>query len=363
MALDELLEKVNADKVSRRTILKAGAAVGIGLAGATLAGCTSPTPTPSASVTPTPAATGIKTIADLRGKKIALPSIGSIQDILLREQIKKAGLNYDADFTITAPMAGGDMITAMTTGALDAALMWEPFVTMAEQQGVADVLLWSEDMMPGHPCDTIATTTKFMQDYPDSLKAFLLAHQDGVNYIKDSFDDAAAIVGSSEWLNSGPEVEKVALTHMEFMTVPSESFMAGAETFAREMKTLGKLKNDHTRSDIFDLTLVNKMNEATTGTPKVKDTVKVGWMPTDHHAPAFIAKTKGFFDQHNIKVEMVKFTAGPQIMTALVGGQIDIGMAGVPPVLSAIDNDPTIKIAGAVHTNGSALFYRKGLTP
>ena len=129
------------------------------------------------------------------------------------------------------------------------------------------------------------------------------------------------------------------------------------------MKTLGKLKNDHTRSDIFDLSIVNKMTEATSGTPKVKDTVKVGWMPTDHHAPAFIASTKKYFDDRNVKVEFVKFTAGPQIMAQVVAGTIDIGMAGVPPVLAAIDNDSTIKIVGAVHTNGSALFYKKGLTP
>ena len=307
-------------------------------------------------------ATGIRTIADLKGKKIALPSIGSIQDILLREQIKKAGLNYDTDFTIQAPMTGGDMVTALGSGAIDAAMMWEPFVTMAQQQGVADVLLWSEDMMPGHPCDTIATTTGFIEKYPDSLKAFLLAHQDGVNYIGSNFDDAAAIAGSSEWLNSGTAVEKVALRHMEFMTVPSESFIAGAETFAREMKTLGKLKKDHTRSDIFDLTIVNKMSEPVPASPKVKDTVKVGWMPTDHHAPAFIASTKKYFENRNIKVELIKFTAGPQIMTQVVAGTLDIGMAGVPPVLSAIDNDPTIKIVGAVHTNGTGLFYRKGLS-
>jgi ABC-type nitrate/sulfonate/bicarbonate transport system substrate-binding protein len=362
MALDEFIEKIKEDRISRRGILKAGAAVGIGLAGATLAGCTSPTPTPSASVTPGPA--GITTIADLKGKNIAVPSRGSIQDILLRQQIKNAGLDYEKDFSIKTPMAGGDMITAMTSGTVDAALMWEPFVTMAEQQGVADVLLWSEDMMPGHPCDTIATTTAFIRDYPDSLKAFFLAHQDGVDYIKNSFDDAAAIVGSKDWLNSGTDVEKVALTHMEFMTVPTESFIAGAETFATEMRSLGGiLTKDHTRSDMFDLSIVNKMNEATTGTPRVKDTVKVGWMPSDHHAPAFIASTKKFFEARNIKVEMVKFTAGPAVMTALVSGAIDIGMAGVPPVLSAIDKDETIKIAGAVHTNGSALFYKKGLTP
>jgi ABC-type nitrate/sulfonate/bicarbonate transport system substrate-binding protein len=361
MAFDELFKKINEDKISRRTILKAGAAAGIGLAGATLAGCTSPTPTPSASVTPTPA--GIKSVADLKGKKIALPSIGSIQDIMLRQQLKIAGLDYDRDVTIQAPMTGGDMITAMGNGAIDAAMMWEPFVTMAQQQGVADVLLWSEDMMPGHPCDTIATTTGFIQNYPDSLKAFFLAHQEGVEFLKTSFDEAASIVGGSDWLNSGKAVEEVALTHMNFMTVPDDDFITGTELFASEMKGLGKLKNDHTKADIFDLSVVNQMTAAPASPPKVKDVVKVGWMPTDHHAPAFIAKTKGFFDKHNINVEFVKFTAGPQIMAQVVAGTLDIGMAGVPPVLSAIDNDATVKIVGAVHTNGTGLFYRKGLTP
>jgi NitT/TauT family transport system substrate-binding protein len=114
-------------------------------------------------------------------------------------------------------------------------------------------------MMPGHPCDTIATTTVFMQNYPDSLKRFLLAHQEGVEFIRTNFDEASTIVGSSEWLNSGKAVEDVALKHMTFMTKPDEQFIAGTEAFATDMKTLGKLKNDHTRSDVYDLTIVNQV--------------------------------------------------------------------------------------------------------
>jgi ABC-type nitrate/sulfonate/bicarbonate transport system substrate-binding protein len=357
MAFDELMEKINTGKISRRTVLKAGAVAGIGLAGASLAGCTSPTPTP------TPGATGIKTVADLKGKKIAVPSVGSIQDIMLRQQLKNAGIDYDKDVTIQAPMAGGDMITAMDNAATDAAIMWEPFVTMAVQQDVADVLLWSEDMMPGHPCCSIATSTNVIQNYPDMLKAFFLAHQEGVEFIDTDFNEAAEIVGSSDWLNSGKTVEEVALKHMTFMTVPDEGYIAGSETFAREMKALGKLKNDHTRTDMFDLSVVSQMNEAPSGTPKTKSVVKVGWMPSDHQAPAFIAKTKGFFENHGLNVEFEKFIAGPQMMAGLVSGALDIAMAGVPPVLAAIDNDPTVKIVGAIHTNGTGLFYRKGLTP
>ncbi|WP_424357931.1 ABC transporter substrate-binding protein [Methanocella sp. MCL-LM] len=348
MALDELFDKIQEEKTSRRNVLKMGIGAGIAvIGGASLAGCTTPTPTATAGakvkdlvkigwmptdhhapafiastkkffenrkinvefikftagpqimqqvvagtidigmagVPPVLAAMdadptikivgavhnngsalffkkglGIKSVADLKGKKIALPSVGSIQDILLRNELAKAGLDYEKDVTIQAPMAGGDMIKSLgTDGGVDAALMWEPFATMAVQQGAAEVLLWSEDMMAGHPCDTITTSTGFIQSYPDSLKAFLLAHQDGVEFIKTNFEEAAEIVGGSEWLNSGKTVELDALKHMTFMTKPDETFIAGAETFATEMKALGKLKKDHTRADIFDLSIVNSI--------------------------------------------------------------------------------------------------------
>lgn len=58
MAIDDIFEKINNDKVSRRTVLKAGVAAGIGLAGASIAGCTSPSPT--VSVTPTAAPLKVK---------------------------------------------------------------------------------------------------------------------------------------------------------------------------------------------------------------------------------------------------------------------------------------------------------------
>lgn len=353
MALDELFDRINDEKISRRSVLKIGIGTGIAIAGAGIAGCTTPTPTPggNATVSPTSApkvkdivkvgwmptdhhapafiastrnffqqnninvefikftagpqimaqvvagtidigmagvppvlsaldsdstikivgaihnngsglfvkkGSGITSVAGLKGKTIAVPSIGSIQDIMLREQLKKAGVSYENDVSIKGPMPGGDMITAMSTGTIDAAIMWEPFVTMAVQQNVAEVLLWSEDMRPGHPCDTITTTTVFMEKYPDSLKAFFRAHQQGVDFIRTNFDEAATIVGSDQWLKSGKAVEEVALKHMTFMTKPDEAFIAGAESFAAEMKNLGKLTKDHNRADIFDLTLVNQ---------------------------------------------------------------------------------------------------------
>lgn len=349
MALDNVIDQINREKISRRGLLKVGAAAGIGIAGASIAGCIgdggNATATPTAAplktkdvinvgylptdhdaplfvaktkgyfekygvnvnltkfgagpdimaqmasgtidvgiagVPPviiyidkdTPAkivaavhnngsgifvrkGSGIKTVADLKGKKVATPGPGSIQDIMLRKLYADNGIDYSKE-TISK-VAAGQMLGAMSSGNIDAAIAWEPFVTMSEMQGIGEVLLRSEDIRPGHPCDTVVASADMISKYTDSLKAFLKAHRDAVEFIKTNPDEAAEIVGSKEWLDTGADVEKAALPHMTFMVVPDEAYIAGTETFAHELKALEITRKDYTRDDLFDLSLINEL--------------------------------------------------------------------------------------------------------
>jgi len=200
----------------------------------------------------------IDTIAKLKGKKIAIPLAGSIQDVMVRILLKRNSLDYDRDVTVTTVPAS-NMLQSLESGAVDAYLAWEPFITQAEQQNVGQVLVRFEEVMPNHPCDTIVTTTKMINDYPDTVKAFLRAHREAVDYIKANKEDAAELVGSQKWTKVGKAVELDAMEHMTFMYTPDADFIAGSETFAQEMKALGLISKDITRSDIFDLTLLNQI--------------------------------------------------------------------------------------------------------
>jgi NitT/TauT family transport system substrate-binding protein len=358
MALDELIENVKEDRISRRGVIKIGIGLGIGIAGASLAGCTSPTPTatPLPTVTPTPAPvlksssgvgylpsdhhaafmianykgtdgksqsifekhgltvagtsintgpailqqlaggqidiglagvvptisaidndatikivaavqsngsgiivgkdSGITKIADLKGKKIAIPSKGSIQDVMLRELFKKNNISYDNDVTISA-VTVGNQIGAITAGSIDAAITWEPFVSTAVVNNAANVLARSEDIWPNHPCCCINTTTKMINDYPDTLEAFFLAIKEANDFIKSNIADAVKIVAASIPGDS-EAIETMAMPFVSFIVKPDETYISGTETYATTMKSLDLIKKDHTRSDLFDLTLVNK---------------------------------------------------------------------------------------------------------
>ncbi|MCD1295909.1 ABC transporter substrate-binding protein [Methanocella sp. CWC-04] len=350
MANNDLIDQISSGKISRRTLLKAGAVAGIGLAGVSFAGCTDNGG--NATVTPTgaplqtkdlvrvgylpsdhdapffiaetkgyfdkyginvegqkfsagpdimkqisagnldmavvgappvisyldkdPAARiiapthsegsglivkkglGITSVAGLKGKKIAIPGPGSIQDVMLRKLLADNGISYDKDVNVVT-IPAGQMVDTMANGNIDAAIIWEPFVTMAVLNDVGEILLLSKDIMPGHPCCVVIASNEMIQKYPDSVRAYLKAHKDAVEFINANLNESAAIVASSEWLNIDPAIEVESLPHMTFMYKFDEDYIAGTESFARELKNMGKVNNDLTRNELFDLTFVNEL--------------------------------------------------------------------------------------------------------
>jgi NitT/TauT family transport system substrate-binding protein len=53
-------------------------------------------------------------------------------------------------------------------------------------------------------------------------------------------------------------------------------------------------------------------------------------------APLWIAKDKGFFEQDGLDAEPTYIRGGTTIVQAVIGGNVQIGYAGVPPILSAM---------------------------
>jgi NitT/TauT family transport system substrate-binding protein len=60
--------------------------------------------------------------------------------------------------------------------------------------------------------------------------------------------------------------------------------------------------------------------------------IAVGYVPVADFAPAFIAKDKGYFEQHGLDVTMTKIALASNVPGALVAKSLDIGM-GTPPML------------------------------
>jgi len=88
----------------------------------------------------------IKSVADLKGKQIAVSSKGATTDIVAREIVRQAGLNPERD-VITMPLgAQSNHLAALRTNAVQAAIFTPPYDIYGEREGFR-ALVWAGDVI------------------------------------------------------------------------------------------------------------------------------------------------------------------------------------------------------------------------
>ena len=133
---------------------------------------------------------GIKSVKDLKGKKVAATD-GEINHMMLIAALDENGMTQDdIEFVnMNADDAGG----AFVAGKLDAAVTWEPWVTKSKSAG-GNVIFTSADI-PDTILDSVAVTPQTMKSKKAELVAFLAAIDKGVAYLRSNQDESAKIIG------------------------------------------------------------------------------------------------------------------------------------------------------------------------
>jgi len=103
----------------------------------------------------------IKTLADLKGKRIAFGR-GSSAHNLLVAALEKAGLTWN-DIT-PAPLAPADATAAFVKGSVDAWSIWDPYLALAELKENARVIAFDKDI---HKANAFYIAgSDFVEKYP-----------------------------------------------------------------------------------------------------------------------------------------------------------------------------------------------------
>jgi NitT/TauT family transport system substrate-binding protein len=122
----------------------------------------------------------VKRIADLKGKPIALNVRGAAVEWMLDQALRRDGLTLrDVQVKI---MPFPDMVPALETGAVEAAILTEPFPTMAEERGVAVRPLPRPAGAKATPITAIFWNKDWASKEPE------LAHKVMVAYVKAARD-------------------------------------------------------------------------------------------------------------------------------------------------------------------------------
>src|SRR6266545_7761757 len=128
----------------------------------------------------------IKTLADFKGRKIAISAAGNSEDFLVEYALRKAGLSIkDAE-----PVYLGfpQHIVAFTNKGIDVSLTVEPSISAIEKVGQAVRFLGVDELYPGFQTAVIFFSEKFAKERPDDARKFMRAFLRGARDYNDALE-------------------------------------------------------------------------------------------------------------------------------------------------------------------------------
>ncbi len=186
----------------------------------------------------------IKTLADFTEKdRIALPSVKvGFQPIVLQMAADKAFGKYDKLDELTVSMPHPDATAQILSGhsEITAHFTSPPFSQQQLATGKVHQVLNSYDVLGGpHTFNVVYSTTKFVNDNPKTIQAFVRALDRANEWIEVNPKDAAALYIKAEDSKLAPDfVESIIRDKdVNFTTVPE-----GAQKFADFEAKIGLIK-------------------------------------------------------------------------------------------------------------------------
>lgn len=146
---------------------------------------------------------GISKIADIKGKKIGV-TVGSSGQEFLYIYLNSVKLK-PTDIQIVN-LQPGDIVSSLTSGNIDGAVTWEPYLTMTTSKGVTQLVADGEGYKKEE--DVIIATQKFLQAHTDASVRILKVLDKAAKWLQSNPDDGVSLAAK----NAGVDAAALAPT-------------------------------------------------------------------------------------------------------------------------------------------------------
>lgn len=206
----------------------------------------------------------IKSVKDLEGRKVAIPQIGNTQDISLRNLLSEVNLKDSSKGgTVTIlPVDNPDILTLISKGEIDAALVPEPWGSRIVKQAGADIVLDADQVWRDgkYTVAVVIVSTKFLKEHPDLVEKWLEVHVGLTERLNKDKENSKALINSQiEKLTKKGLPEDVLSSSFERLIITYNPETESIKEFMKISVDNGYLKGNPDITNLVNLDLLNKV--------------------------------------------------------------------------------------------------------
>lgn len=127
----------------------------------------------------------IKTVADLKGKKLGVTTIGSQEDSVVRFILRERGLIPDRDFGVVAVGGAPTRLAALSKGVIQGSTFIPPQDIAAEKLGLNPLIDMSK-LGLYNPGSCFASTKTYIRTHRDTVMKVMKTFVEGLRYYRDN---------------------------------------------------------------------------------------------------------------------------------------------------------------------------------
>jgi ABC-type nitrate/sulfonate/bicarbonate transport system substrate-binding protein len=159
----------------------------------------------------------IAAVQDLKGKAFAISAPGALPDLIVRAVLEKNGIAVD-DVRLASLGSDVDRFKALAAGVVDAAVISNEYVPIAEAQGIK-LLMYGREALPYYLRICHISSAKTLAQRPDDSVRFVAAEIAALRHAMTHRDETLAI--SREVTKAKPDDPRAAFVYDEAVSSKS----------------------------------------------------------------------------------------------------------------------------------------------
>jgi NitT/TauT family transport system substrate-binding protein len=202
----------------------------------------------------------IKRPEDLKGKRIATSSLGSLGDFLFRYILRKHGLDPSRDVTWLSVGTPPERLQALVSGAIDAADLSYPSDAQGRRLGYRTLFDARKEVV--YPSMSVVTRRKSIQEDRETVMRLVRSHVEGIAYLKTHKDFSLKVLGKylrtsdRELLEGSYDIYK-----QDFISVPYPIMKGLEATYDYVAVTKPEIRN-HRPEEFMDPSFIAELDKS-----------------------------------------------------------------------------------------------------